>query len=75
LWHDPTIAAATVTGLGANRLMGNYLRNPETTMRLAEGAITPGAGPRINRLASGMSDAARLSVIAGAENEYQNQRR
>jgi hypothetical protein len=75
LWHDPTVAAATATGLGVNRMMGNYLRNPETTARLAEGAITPGAGPRINRLTAGLADASRLSPVVGAENLYQNQRR
>jgi hypothetical protein len=75
LWHDPTVAAFTAGGLGANRMMGSYLRNPETTSRLAEGVITPGAGPRINRLASSLFDATRLSGVAGAEDAYQNQRR
>jgi hypothetical protein len=75
LYHEPTVAAGTLAGLTANRLLGNYLRNPETTARLAEGAINPGAGPRINRLGAGLLDASRLSGVTGAESDYQRQRR
>jgi len=74
LYHDPTVAALSATGMAANRMMGGYLRNPETTSRLAEGAITPGAGPRINRLATGMLDAARLAGATSTADFYQNQR-
>ena len=72
VYHDPASAAFAGAGLFANRLLGDYLRNPETTARLAEGAITPGAGPRINRLSAGLTDAARLSAVTGAENLYEN---
>jgi hypothetical protein len=72
LYHDPLAAAGGVAGLAANRMMGNYLRNPETTARLAEGAITPGAGPRINRLGAGLLDASRLATVTGTENLYEN---
>jgi hypothetical protein len=72
LISHPYSAALAASALPANRMLGNYLRNPETTSRLAESVTSPGAGPRINRLATGMLDASRLSTIAGAENLYQN---
>jgi hypothetical protein len=74
LYHEPAVAALAGAGLVGNRMMGGYLRNPETTSRLAEGAITPGAGPRINRLATGMLDAARLAGATSTADFYQNQR-
>jgi len=74
LYHEPAVAALAGAGLVGNRMLGGYLRNPETTSRLAEGAITPGAGPRINRLATGMLDAARLAGATSTADFYQNQR-
>ena len=72
LYHDPASAALAGVGIGANRMLQGYLRNPETTSRLAEGALNPGAGPRINKLTAGLTDAARLSTVTGAENLYEN---
>jgi hypothetical protein len=72
VWANPGAAAMAGGGIAANRMLQGYLRNPETSVRLAEGVINPGAGPRINRLSSGLNDAALLSGVAGAERDYQN---